>query len=338
MYNGTKVFDIHGHYSAPVNGSAALGIMLASNSPLNDDPRKDLPRFGMSEQAWHASMKRHVDMMDDHNIDCQLIGPRPFLMLGWMQKHLLEGWCRFINRMIARQCEAFPTRFSGAACLPQNANAPDLKHCLPELEYCHRELGFTGCYLTPDPVGDRSSPGMDDPYWDPIYAYCEKNNLPIIVHGTNCTDPRLKTIPQNYQIGFVWEQYLATQLLSHGDVFKRFPGLKVVVCHCGGALDRFVKTDHHLAQKDLSKNLFFDTCALDTDFLEAAIKQRTPKNILFGTETPGSGGAIRPETGKQGDDLIPIISKMSFLNEEQKLDIFHNNCKHVAPGFSKIAA
>ena len=82
--------------------------------------------------------------------------------------------------------------------------------------------------------------------------------------------------------------------------------------------------------------MFFDTCALDTDFLEAAIKQRTPKNIMFGTETPGSGGAIRPETGKQGDDLVPIIGAMKFLNEEQKLDIFHNNCKHVAPGFSKL--
>jgi predicted TIM-barrel fold metal-dependent hydrolase len=134
----------------------------------------------------------------------------------------------------------------------------------------------------------------------------------------------------------VWEQYLATQLLSHGDVFKRFPGLKVVVCHCGGALDRFIKSDHHLAQKDLSKNLFFDTCALDLDYLEAAIKQRTPKRILFGTETPGSGGAIRPETGRPGDDLVPIIGKMSFLNEEQKVDIFHTNCKTVAPAFSKL--
>ncbi len=168
MYNGTKVLDIHGHYSAPVNGSAALGLMLASNTPLKDDPRKDIPRLGMSEQAWAAAMKRHVDMMDDHNIDAQLIGPRPFLMLGWMQKHLLEGWCRFINHMIARQVTAFPTRFSGAACLPQNPKADDLKHCLPELEYCHRELGFTAAYLTPDPAGDRSSPGMDDEYWDPV--------------------------------------------------------------------------------------------------------------------------------------------------------------------------
>jgi len=109
-----------------------------------------------------------------------------------------------------------------------------------------------------------------------------------------------------------------------------------VVCHCGGALDRFIKTDYHLSQKDLSKNLFFDTCALDIDYLEAAIKQRTPSRMLFGTETPGSGGAIRPETGKQSDDLVPIISAMKFLSEGEKLDIFHNNCRHVAPGFSKL--
>ena len=86
----------------------------------------------------------------------------------------------------------------------------------------------------------------------------------------------------------------------------------------------------------MSKNLFFDTCALDLDYLEAAIKQRTPKRILFGTETPGSGGAIRPETGRPGDDLVPIIGKMSFLNEDQKVDIFHNNCKVVAPAFAKL--
>ena len=46
-------------------------------------------------------------------------------------------------------------------------------------------------------------------------------------------------------------------------MFERFPELRVIVCHCGGGLDRFTKTDPHLPQKDLSKNLFFDTCAYD---------------------------------------------------------------------------
>ena len=339
MYNGTKVLDIHAHVSGPGNGGQYLALLLASNTPLPADPRgKGAPQFGIGEQGWAASLKRHVDMMDDHNIDAQLIGPRPFMMMGWMQKHLLPRWTRFVNHMIAHQCTVHPTRFAGAAMLPQNADAPDLKHCLPELEYCHNELGFAGAYLSPDPTGDRRSPGMDDPYWDPVYAYCEKHGLPIIVHGTNCTDPRLKTIPHNYQIGFVWEQYLATQLLSHGDVFKRFPGLKVVMCHCGGALDRFIKTDHHLGQQDLSKNLFFDTCVHDIDYLEAGIKQRTVKQIVFGTEVPGSGGALRPETGKQADDLVPIIGAMKFLSDKDKVDIFHHNVAKVCPALAKISA
>ena len=39
---------------------------------------------------------------------------------------------------------------------------------------------------------------------------------------------------------------------------------------------------------------------------------------------------------RPGDDLVPIIGKMSFLNEDQKVDIFHNNCKVVAPAFAKL--
>ena len=161
--------------------------------------------------------------------------------------------------------------------------------------------------------------------------------IPIIVHGSNCADPRIDIIPQNYQIGFVWEQYLATQLLSHGDVFERFPELKVVVCHCGGALDRWIKTDPHLSQKDRSKNLFFDTNAPELNFLEAAIRQRTPARMCFGTEVPGSGGAVRPETGRPGDDLVPIIGSFDFLSEEEKHAIFHHNPAHVCPGLGALA-
>jgi len=64
--------------------------------------------------------------------------------------------------------------------------------------------------------------------------------------------------------------------------------------------DRFIKTDHHLAQKDLSNNLFFDTNALDLNFLEAAIKQRGVSQTCFGTEVPRSARRCGPETGRAG--------------------------------------
>src|SRR4029077_16608030 len=132
-------------------------------------------------------------------------------------------------------------------------------------------------------------------------------------------------VPHNYQLGFYTEPYLAGPFLSHGDVFERFPERKGIICHCGGGLDRFIPTDHHIAQKDLSENLCYDTCAYDLNFLEAAIKQRTPDRLMFGTEVPGSGRAVRPETGRPGDDLLPIISNFPFLSEQDKLKIFNGN-------------
>ena len=332
MYNGVKVFDVHGHVSAPGNAAGLVGGMLASNSPIR---RLSSGIPGMGDAEFTASGKRHADLMDDHNIDVQIIGPRPFMMMGWMQPHLIPGWARFVNDAIAKQCSLYPDRFLGAAQLPQNSNAPDLSHCLPELERTHKELGFVAVYLSPDPPGQRTTPGMHEPYWFPVYEYCQQNNLPIIVHGTNSHDPRIGIIPQNYQIGFVVEQYIATQLLSHGDVFQRYPELRVIICHCGGALDRFIKTDPHLAQKDLSKNLFFDTNALDLNFLEAAIKQRGVSQTCFGTEVPGSGSAVRPETGRPGDDLVPIIAGFDFLSEDDKLAIFNRNPLKLFPAFEK---
>jgi predicted TIM-barrel fold metal-dependent hydrolase len=337
VYNGTKVLDIHSHVFAPMHGTPMLAMMLASNTPLSIDPRTATdPRLGLTPEGWAASVAQHVALLDQYSIEAQLIGPRPFLMLGWMKQHLLPAWTRYVNNMIAKQVSIAPTRFVGAAMLPQNAHAEDLAHCVPELERAVHELGFKAAYLSPDPSGDRRSPGMNDKYWFPVYAKCQELGIPIIVHGTNCTDPRIDIIPHNYQIGFVWEQYLATQLLSHGDVFERFPELKVVICHCGGALDRFIRTDYHLTQKDRSKNLYFDTNAPELNFLEAAIKQRTPQRMCFGTEAPGSGGSVRPETGRPGDDLVPVIGGFSFLSEAEKKLIFHDNPAHVCPGLGAL--
>jgi predicted TIM-barrel fold metal-dependent hydrolase len=338
MYNNVKVLDIHAHVSAPGHGVSVLAYMQTLNTPILADPRThELPDLGITDEGWAQSHGRHLQVMEERGIDAQLLGPRPVFMNGMMQPHILDAWIRFVNNLIAKQVSLAPDKFVGAAQLPQNAHAEDLSHCIPELDRCVNELGFKAVYLSPDPSGDRRSPGMNTRYWDPVYERCQRYGIPIIVHGTNCCDPRISIIPHNYQIGFVWEQYLATQLLSHGDVFERFPDLKVLICHCGGALDRFIKTDPHLSQKDRSKNLFFDTNALDLNFLEAAIKQRTPARMCFGTEAPGSGHAIRPETGRPGDDLVPVIGGFDFLSEEDKITIFNKNPGHVCPGLGALA-
>jgi predicted TIM-barrel fold metal-dependent hydrolase len=340
MYNGTKVYDVHGHVSAPPAGSGHLALMLASNTPAASPIRgaQGANRPGMTEDDYRRTGQGHVDYMDERNIDVQIIGPRPFMMLGWMEDHLFPYWTSYVNDTIAMQCKLFPDRFLGAAALPQNAKADDISHALPELERCVKDYGFVAAYASPDPTGRRDTPGMHEPYWFPLYEKCQSMNLPIIVHGTNALDPRFRVVPHNYQLGFLTEQYLAGQFLSHGDVFERYPELKVIICHCGGALNRFIPTDPHIAQKDLSKNLYYDTCGYDLHFLEAAIKQRGVASMVFGTEAPGSGRAIRPETGKSGDDLVPVIGAFDFLTEDDKVSIFNKQPAAVFPQFTRVAA
>lgn len=333
MYQGTKVLDVHAHVSPPMGGMGQTNMfMQAMNgtmpSPI-DTPAAE--QLGLGDEDFAVSVGRHIDYIDERAIDRQILGPRPFLMMGWMQDHLLPAWTRLVNDTIAKQCRMHPDRFLGAAQLPQNVAAPDASHCLAELNRCVSEHGFVGVYVSPDPEGKRNGPGLDTPWWDPLYARCQEGGLPIIIHGTNCLDPRLRNVPHNYQLGFVAEQYWAGQVLGHSDVFARFPELKVIICHCGGALDRFIPTDPHLPQRDLSNNLFYDTCAHDLHFLEAAIKQRTVARMVFGTEAPGSGRAVRPETGRTADDLVPVIGGFDFLSEADKVAIFHDNPARLFP-------
>jgi predicted TIM-barrel fold metal-dependent hydrolase len=337
VYHDIPVLDVHGHVTVPQAANTFLVLMLGSNTPMASPIGQPAAGpAGVTVEDFRAAAAGHAKYMDDRNIDVQVIGPRPFLTMGWMEPHLVPAWSRYVNDMIHQQCTFFPDRFLGACALPQLSDAPDISHCIDELNRCVTEYGFVAAYASPDPAGRRTTPGMNDPYWFPLYKRCQELDIPVIVHGTNALDPRYRVVPHNYQLGFLTEQYLAGQFLSHGDVFERFPELRVIICHCGGALDRFIPTDHHLAQKDLSRNLFYDTCGYDLIFLEAAIRQRGVGRMVFGTEAPGSGRAVRPETGRTCDDLVPVIGDFGFLSEDDKKKIFTENPARVVPGLAKF--
>lgn len=338
MLNGTKILDVHSHVSHPMEGMGRLFMfMQAANmefaSPIGTPAAEPA---GLGAEVFAAAVDEHVAYIDERNIDAQVLGPRPFMMMAWMEPHLLPGWTRLVNDAIHYQCQLQPTRFVGACQLPQNAAAPDATHMLPELRRTVDEYGFVGVYVSPDPDGRRTSPGLADQYWYPLYEECSERSLPIIIHGTNTLDRRFSHVPHNYQLGFVAEQYWAGQILSHSDVFDRFPDLRVLICHCGGALDRWIPTDPHLAQKDLSDNIVYDTCAHDVHYLEAAIKQRGVDRMCFGTEAPGSGRAVRPDTGRTADDLVPVIDGYEFLSAADKTAIFQDNPAKLFPQLATL--
>ncbi len=321
MYNGIKVIDVHGHMSTPPEFRAHIANNVALNTPS---------KLQLSDERLETALQRHLQVMDERNIDVQLVGPRPVAMWHWMRPFLQENWTRVTNDVIAQSVRLHPDRFVGMAQLPQSPYDKDTRHCAAELERCVKELGFVGAYLNPDPGGQKTVPGVNDEFWYPLYEKAQELGAVLMVHPSASYDRRLEVIPHNYQINNVTEEYIAMMLYQHTRVFDDFPRLKIVICHCGGGLQQFIPTDHHLG-RDFPDNLFFDTCAYDTDFLTAAIRQKGVDRMLFGTEAPGSGGAVRPDTGRPSDDLVPVIDRLEILSPEDKVKIFHTNAKKVFP-------
>ena len=316
MFNNQTTVDVHGHMTTPAVFRQFLAECVSQNTPNR--------KLDMSDDQLETAQQRHLKFMDDRGIDVQLIGPRPIAMWHWMRPFLQDFWAKTTNDVIARIVKLHPDRFRGMAQLPQSKEK-DTRNCLPEFERCVKELGFVGAYLNPDPAGDKQAPGVHEEYWHPLYDKAVQLDVPLMVHPSTTYDKRLEVIPANYQMNNYLEEFVAMNLYMHSKIFQTFPKLKIVVCHCGGGLHRFIANDHHVGQGDFSKNLFYDSCVYDVNYLEAGIKQRGVDQVLFGTESPGSGGAIRPDTNRASDDMIPVIDSLGFLSAEDKLKILQKN-------------
>jgi predicted TIM-barrel fold metal-dependent hydrolase len=327
MYQQVRVLDVHGHVTMPPEYMAYAATLIAANGPDS--------QLEISDTAIAAAQERHLAALDERGIDVQLLGPRPYATFASARPRVQRAWALTTNDLIDRVCRMYPDRFVGMAQLPQGLEITP-KESADELERCVTRYSFAGCYLNPDPTGDRQAPGLDDRYWDPVYEVAQRLDVPIFIHPSGSADRRVEHLYANYQINNVLEEYVATQLLSRGDVFSRFPGLRVVVAHAGGALDRWIRSDPHVGQADLSQNLFFDTCAHDSTFLGAAIRQRGVDQMLFGSEVPGSGKSIRPESGRPADDLVPVLAVLGGLSDDDRLKILNANPMRVFPALRRF--
>jgi predicted TIM-barrel fold metal-dependent hydrolase len=341
MFKGKPVVDVHGHVSTPVH-FRAFAMNLIIGAPGARDGQ-----LSMSDDLMETAQKPHVERLDEYNIDVQFISPRPVAMMLYERPHIVRKWSATTNDVIHQACRLYPERFRGIAQLPQQSSE-DTSNCLEELERCVKELGFVGATISPDPGGERQTPGMDQEYWFPLYDKAQSLGAALTVHGTVSKDGR-----SDSQFTSLVEQTLATEILSRGDVFRQFPRLKIIVCHCGGAPSRFLPASRTSGQEGggqigtsiaretpaediaLSDNLFFDTCAYDKWYLTVHLKQKGAHQFLFGTEAPGSGTAtLNVETGRPSDDVLPVIDGLDFLTDEQKISICCDRVNDAFPLFA----
>src|SRR5918993_1863745 len=306
------IIDVHGHVSAPTELWAYKANLLSARGAhgrggvhVSDD---EIRAAANRKENW---AKGHLDYLRDHGTDVQLISPRPFqLMQSEKPAKLVQWFAEECNNIIHRQMRLFAGKFLGVCALPQTAGDP-IEKAIPELERCIKQLGFVGCLLNPDPYenGGSEAPPLGDRYWYPLYEKLCELNVPAHIHGTTSRSERTP-----YSVHLINEETIAVYGLVNSNVFKDFPDLKIVVSHGGGAipyqLGRFDAPSlrgRGARFRDRLKLLYFDTVLYTAPALELLIKTVGPDRCLFGSQCPGVGSAVDPDSGHTMDHIRPHI-------------------------------
>jgi 4-oxalmesaconate hydratase len=322
------IIDSHAHIVMPPESFRFMAELVGNRANPSTEPK-------ISDESVRKVAESLVKSMDSVGTDVQFISPRPYLQMHSVKPgRVSELWARHCNNLIARFVGMFPDRFRGVAGLPQYMDEPLEQRAIPELRRCVNELGFVGCLINPDPTEGAGPPppGLGDAFWHPLYQAMVELDVPGLIHSAGSCAAR-----ESYTLKFINEESIAIISLLGAKTFDTFPALKIVVAHGGGAIPyqmgRFrswtVRKGEPVSFDDQLKKLYFDTCNYSKDSIELLLKVAGTDNVMFGTEKPGTGSARDPVSGRDYDDMKPVIESIEWLTAQQRENIFECNCKRV---------
>ncbi|ODU04520.1 MAG: hypothetical protein ABS81_09620 [Pseudonocardia sp. SCN 72-86] len=333
------IIDAHAHLVAPDSLYAFRAVLLADGGYHDGSPR--IPDDDLARAA-----AGNVAIMDSVGTDLQLLSPRPFHLGSSMQpSRMLGPWIRANNDTIARTVALHPTRFAGVGGLPLAAGEP-VSVAFAELDRIV-DMGFVGVLVNPDlHEGRGTTPTLGDRYWYPLYEKLVERDLPVHIHSAGCYSER-----ETYSEHFVTEESVAILSMLRSPVFTDFPSLRVMVSHGGGSVPYQIGRwqaevlhpgfgggpDAERFETSL-RRFWFDSVLHHPPSLELLLRTVGPDRVLFGTEKPGSGSAPNPDTGRDFDDLKPVIEGFGFLDAAARDAVFEGNARTVFPGLKNYPA
>jgi 4-oxalmesaconate hydratase len=327
------IIDIHGHYTtAPPEHQQFREAQLARLA----DASLPVPRVPeISDDAIRSSIEdNQLRILRERGGDLMIFSPKA----SAMEHHVADpatavAWAQANNDLIARVIGLYPENFAGVCQLPQTPGG-SLDDAVAELRRCVGTLGFVGCNLSPDPSGGFwTSAPMTDPYWFPIYEALVDLDVPAMVHVSSSCNPNFHALGAHYLNAdtSVFMQFL------EGELFTRFPTLRFVIPHGGGAVPyhwgRYRGLAMRMGRPDpstLLDNVFFDTCVYHQPGIDLLTRVVPDDNILFASEMLGAVRGADPDTGIPWDDTKSYVDAAE-LTDKQRSKIFEGNARRVYP-------
>ncbi|SEK91440.1 4-oxalmesaconate hydratase [Blastococcus sp. DSM 46786] len=326
------IIDIHGHYT-----TAPAQLQRFRNAQLDalDGGGAAPEPAAISDDELRESVEgNQLRILRERGGDVMVFSPKA----SGMEHHVADpaaavAWARASNDLVARVAGLYPQHFAPVCQLPQTPGGP-LDGVVAELRRCVGERGFVGANLNPDPSGGYwTSAPLTDPYWFPVYEALVELDVPAMVHVSSSCNPVFHALGAHY----LNADTTVFQQLLEGNLFERFPTLRLVIPHGGGAVPYHWGRYRGLAMRngwqdpaELLRNVFFDTCVYHQPGIDLLTRVIPAENILFASEMLGAVRGADPETGVEWDDTKRYLDAAG-LGDAEKQAVFEDNARRVYP-------
>jgi aminocarboxymuconate-semialdehyde decarboxylase len=241
-----------------------------------------------------AELKARLRLMDRAEVQMQVLSACPQLPYGEDGTKATTA-ARLINDQYVALAERYPDRFRAFATLP----LPHLEESIGELRRALDELDMTGVAMNTSVLGR----ALVEPDFEPVFAELNRRGAVLYLHpaGNSACTPLIGNYHLTWMVGAPVEDTISImQLITHG-IPARYPNIKIINCHLGGALPmllqraddqyRWEAPDTPEPPSVAARRMWYDTVGHGhVPALRCAIDSFGADRLLLGTDFPYENG------------------------------------------------
>lgn len=298
-----SAIDMHNHLVAP-----EVVTFLERQGDQYDTQivERDGQRFfviqNTARRPLHAritQVEARLPDMDAEGIAIQAISCVPFVMYPEVSAALGSTIARINNDALMAACARFPRRFFPLASVPLQDPAAAARELARVAQ-----RGVRGVEIPPNVRGQ----GLDEPQFEVFWEAAAALQMVVCIHPFEAAPQgMLARYGLGNLVGNLYDTGLAAALLIYGGVLERYPALRVLLYHGGGALPSL------LGRLDMGYRMMpdcraaiprppsaymeqftFDTITFRHDMLRYLITAHGPERLVIGSDYPLPAGLAHP--------------------------------------------
>jgi aminocarboxymuconate-semialdehyde decarboxylase len=311
--------DAHAHYVPPqlIDAVAARGAEIGVRLVKTDGAPPALHfDYGFKVRSFFPRLiepaAERIKWLDDQRIDLQIVGTWPDIFGYGLDAERCAAWHCILNDTLAEWCAAQRDRFAWMASVP----LVDAAAAASELQRA-AGLGACGVIISTN-VEDRNIGELKlDPFWDKAQAL----QLPVLLHPVLVGPaPRAAKFGLTQVAQYTFDTTLGVGSLIMSGALDRFPGLKLVLSHGGGAFpylagrfDIMHRRMDRAAQGDVAartpsaytSHMIYDSIVHAPKPLRFLIDLVGIDNVVLGTDYSFPPADMEPLASLRAADLLP---------------------------------